>query len=194
MENKFINELNIKERFKYFSFFIFLIPLFMSSQNETQRFNLIKTFDGIEIRYYPPSTMIKYVSDNNSGFRYLFNYISGKNSLNQKISMTTPVHIEKLSNNKSSMEFVLPSKIKIDSAPLPFDKGLELYLSEGQYYGVIKYSGYTSFEKEKKFAEELKQKLINNNIKISGSSKVLVYNSPYKFFNRKNEIILPIIY
>ena len=108
--------------------------------------------------------------------------------------MTTPVHIEKLSNNKSSMEFVLPSKIKIDSAPLPFDKGLELYLSEGQYYGVIKYSGYTSFEKEKKFAEELKQKLINNNIKISGSSKVLVYNSPYKFFNRKNEIILPIIY
>ena len=46
MENKFINQLNIKERFKYFSFFIFLIPLFMSSQNETQRFNLIKTFDG----------------------------------------------------------------------------------------------------------------------------------------------------
>ena len=113
----------------------------MSSKNETQRFNLIKTFDGIEIRYYPPSTMIKYISDNNSGFRYLFNYISGKNSLNQKISMTTPVHIEKLGNNKSSMEFVLPSKIKIDSAPLPFDKGLELYLSEGQYYGVIKYSG-----------------------------------------------------
>ena len=166
----------------------------MSSQNETQRFDLIKTFDGIEIRYYPPSTMIKYVSDNNSGFRYLFNYISGKNSLNQKISMTTPVHMEKLNNNKSSMEFVLPSKIKIDSAPLPFDKGLELYLSEGQYYGVIKYSGYTSFEKEKKFTEELKQKLINNNIKVSGGSKVLVYNSPYKFFNRKNEIILPIIY
>ncbi|MBU79047.1 MAG: hypothetical protein CMD29_02845 [Flavobacteriales bacterium] len=194
MENKFINLFNIKERFKYFSFFIFLIPLFMCAQSETQRFDLIKTFEGVEIRYYPPSTMIKYVSDNNSGFGYLFNYISGKNSLNQKISMTTPVHMQKLSDNKSSMEFVLPSKIKIDSAPQPENKDLELYLSEGQYYGVIKYSGYTSFEKEKKFTEELKQKLISNNIKVTGGSKILVYNSPYKFFNRKNEIILPIIY
>ena len=112
----------------------------MSSQSETQRFDLIKTFEGVEIRYYPPSTMIKYVSDNNSGFGYLFNYISGKNSLNQKISMTTPVHMQKLSNNKSSMEFVLPSKTNIDTNKKPENKDLELYLSKEKYNGVIKYT------------------------------------------------------
>ena len=38
------------------------------------------------------------------------------------------------------------------------------------------------------------QKLLEKNIEIIGREKVLVYNSPYKFFNRRNEIIIPINY
>ena len=40
--------------------------------------------------------------------------------------------------------------------------------------------------------DELKDKLIQNKIEISGEPTVLVYNSPYKVFNRRNEIIIPI--
>ncbi len=195
MVSNFIYKNIAKERLKSLSFFIFFIPLFMNSQYETQYFDLIKRLDnGIEIRYYPPSTMIKYTSNSNNGFRYLFNYISGKNSLNQKISMTTPVHMEKINDAQSSMEFVLPSKISIDSAPIPTNSNVKLYQSIGQHYAVISYGGYTSLEKEKRFLGELKEYLIKNKIDISGNSKILVYNSPYKFFNRKNEIILPIVY
>lgn len=174
---------------------IFLSPITMFSQYETQKFDSVSSFDGIEIRYYPPSMMIKYDGDKNSnrGFGSLFRYISGSNDLNQKISMTTPVHMQK-NNNNSSMEFVLPSNFTPDSAPKPSDSSLQLYQSASQHYAVIKYGGYTNSEKENKFSKELISKLNLNSIEIIGDPKVLVYDSPYKFINRTNEIIIPINY
>ncbi len=174
---------------------IFLSPITMFSQYETQKFDSVSSFDGIEIRYYPPSMMIKYDGDKNSnrGFGSLFRYISGSNDLNQKISMTTPVHMQK-NNNNSSMEFVLPSNFTPESAPKPSNSSLQLYQSTSQYYAVVKYGGYTNSEKENKFSKELISKLNLNSIKIIGDPKVLVYDSPYKFINRTNEIIIPINY
>ena len=174
---------------------IFLSPITMFSQYETQKFDSVSSFDGIEIRYYPPSMMIKYDGDKNSnrGFGSLFRYISGSNDLNQKISMTTPVHMQK-NNSNSSMEFVLPSNFTPDSAPKPSNSSLQLYQSTSQHYAVIKYGGYTNSEKENKFSKELISKLNLNSIEIIGDPKVLVYDSPYKFINRTNEIIIPINY
>ena len=37
-----------------------------------------------------------------------------------------------------------------------------------------------------------KEVLKNNNISYTDAPIVLVYNSPYAFFNRKNEILFPI--
>ena len=42
--------------------------------------------------------------------------------------------------------------------------------------------------------KKIKSKLLKQNIQIIGKEKILVYNSPYKFFNRRNEIIIPINY
>ena len=47
-------------------------------------------------------------------------------------------------------------------------------------------------EKELNYISKLRDKLIQNKIEISGEATVLVYNSPYKVFNRRNEIIIPI--
>ena len=47
-------------------------------------------------------------------------------------------------------------------------------------------------EKELNHISELKDKLIQKKIEISGEPTVLVYNSPYKVFNRRYEIIIPI--
>ena len=107
--------------------------------------------------------------------------------------MTTPVHMQK-NNNNSSMEFVLPSNFTPESAPKPSNSSLQLYQSTSQYYAVVKYGGYTNSEKENKFSKELISKLNLNSIKIIGDPKVLVYDSPYKFINRTNEIIIPINY
>ena len=73
MENSFLKLLLI------------IYPFLVYPQYETQQFELISDFDGIEIRYYPPSMMVKH--NGNNGFRNLFGYISGKNDLKKKISM-----------------------------------------------------------------------------------------------------------
>ena len=49
-----------------------------------------------------------------------------------------------------------------------------------------------SEKKEDKMIRILKSKLEENNIIFSDDFEVLVYQSPYKFLNRKNEIIVSI--
>jgi len=175
----------------FLKLFLLIYPFLVYPQYETQQFELISDSDGIEIRYYPPSMMIKH--NGNNGFRNLFGYISGKNDLKKKISMTTPVH---MTQNKmgSSMEFVLPKKFNPENAPKPNNSKLELYQSKAEYFASIKYGGYSNLEKENIFTRELITKLRNKNILINGEPKVLIYNSPYRFINRTNEILIPIIY
>jgi hypothetical protein len=104
--------------------------------------------------------------------------------------MTTPVYMER--GEISSMAFVLPKKFSKNNAPLPIDKSLNVFEKESGYFAAIRYSGYTNSEKELNYISKLRDKLIQNKIEISGEPTVLVYNSPYKVFNRRNEIIIPI--
>ncbi len=159
-----------------------------------QPYKIIENIAGSEIRYYPAVMMAKHKSKNpGKGFGKLFNYISGNNNTETKIAMTTPVHIKK-SQAENSMTFVLPKKFNINNAPLPNDNSLEVFEGGKGYFAAIKYSGYTNESKEKVFAEKLKSVLKELDIKVSGEPVILVYNSPYKLINRRNEIIIPVIY
>ena len=161
------------------------------AQIESQDYKIIQSFNDVEIRLYSPVMLAKYSSKNSgSGFGKLFRYISGNNSQNIKIAMTTPVYMER--GEISSMAFVLPKKFSKNNAPLPIDKSLDVFEKESGYFAAIRYSGYTNVEKELNHISELKDKLIQNKIEIAGEPTVLVYNSPYKVFNRRNEIIIPI--
>ena len=71
---------------------LFLFFNLMAQQYETQYFEIIKTLDSAQIRYYPSVMKIK--ATNNKGFNALFGYISGKNETGQKIAMTTPVYTQ----------------------------------------------------------------------------------------------------
>jgi len=182
--------------YKYnFFLVLFFISIISMSQYETQEYELISNLDEIEIRYYPSSIMVKYIDDQNlnRGFNYLFRYISGGNDLNKKIKMTTPVHMER-GDEKSSMEFVLPRELSFKNTPKPINSEVKVYESKNLFYAAISYSGYTNADKEKTVIKKIKSKLFEKNIEIIGKEKVLVYNSPYKFFNRRNEIIIPINY
>ena len=183
---------NYKYKFFLVLFFISIISM---SQYETQEYELISNLDEIEIRYYPSSIMVKYIDDQNlnRGFNYLFRYISGGNDLSKKINMTTPVHMER-GEKKSSMEFVLPREFNLKNVPKPINSEVEIYEAKNLFYASFSYSGYTNPSKEEVIIKKIKSKLIEQNIQIIGQEKILVYNSPYKFFNRKNEIIIPINY
>lgn len=174
--------------------FFILLSFYTMAQTETQSYEVLKNIAGCEIRFYPPVMMAKYTSDNGrSGFGKLFKYISGNNDGETKISMTTPVHMEK-SESENSMAFVLPKSFNKENAPKPNDASLVVYESDSRHYAAIEYSGYTDEVKEKENTDKLKKILNEQNIEIVGDSKILVYNSPYKIVFRRNEILIPISY
>lgn len=92
------------------------------------------------------------------------------------------------------MTFVLPRKFTGDNTPQPNDTSLSVFEDKGGYFAAIKYSGYTSTIKEKQHTEILQKLLQKENIISSGSPKILLYDSPYKVINRRNEILIPITF
>jgi hypothetical protein len=180
------SESTISKKFISVVFLVFTLKsITLMAQYETQSYEVIKKIEGGEIRFYPPSMKIK--APKSGGFSYLFKYISGNNSEKKKIAMTTPVYMD-----QGSMEFVLPKKFDPQNTPLPSNPSVEVYESESGHYAAFSYSGYSNSKKEEVIFEKAKTILKKNNINFENKPLVLVYNSPYHFFNRKNEILIPI--
>ena len=163
----------------------------MAQQTETQSYDVIEKHDNIEIRYYPPAAkvMSKGKIGGNTNFRNLFNYISGSNSKNEKISMTTPVYMKNDKENQI-MEFVLPKKFNDKEIPIPVNNNLEVYKSKEGTYASIRYSGYNDREKQLLYTEKLLIKLKDFGRDIIGTPIFLSYDAPYKFYNRRNEVLI----
>ena len=128
----------------FFRLHIFIIILFTYSHAmayEESSFNIVHQTDVYEIRHYADRLAVqaKYTNQNSS-FRNLFNYISGKNLASEKIKMTTPVTLFE-ENSEMIMQFYLPSKFTKQSAPIPNDSRVKLRTIEEGYFAVIKYSG-----------------------------------------------------
>ena len=60
------------------------------------------------------------------------------------------------------------------------------------YFAAIRYGGYSNPEKVQRFTQQLKKILAQENKKIIGHALVLSYDAPYKFYNRRNEILFEI--
>ena len=102
---------------------LFVLPLLiMSADYETQKYDVVLKENNFEIRYYPPAIKAKVLSENgsNKNFMKLFKYISGNNSNNEKIAMTTPVYLSN-QNNTNAMEFVMPAKFNMENISKPND-------------------------------------------------------------------------
>ena len=161
----------------------------MAQQYETQSFDLIKKVDEAEIRFYPPAMKIR--SSRKNGFGALFGYISGRNSRDQKIAMTTPVYLGKNKDNEM-MEFVLPRSIDKSNAPEPLSEKVEVYESRSGYYIAHSFGGYAFDWAVNRVRKNLEEIAFRNKIKLIGDPFVLVYDSPYKIINRKNEVLFEV--
>ncbi|MDA9284934.1 heme-binding protein [Flavobacteriaceae bacterium] len=173
-----------------------LFPLFMFTQTyETQKYNLIDKSDDFEIRYYPKSIKARVIStsDSNNNFRKLFSYISGNNNTNEKIAMTTPVYMNSDSNG-NSMDFVMPSEFNLSNIHKPNDKDVKIIESKAGYFATLKYGGYSNSFKVEANTNKLYKILKGKNIDFIGEPSYVSYNSPFKFFSRRNEIIIQINY
>ena len=172
---------------------------------EEPKFTIIKKTDVYEVRLYEARTVAEVTyGGEDSGFRVLFDYISGANKDIQEIQMTVPVTQSKEidmtapvtqseNNGQMVMRFFLPSNYSKQNAPKPTDKRVQIIdLSEG-YFAVISYSGFASHSNFIKHHEELKAAIYRDDLVATGPPLKATYNSPFTPpFLRRNEAMYPL--
>tara|TARA_B100000427_G_scaffold94907_1_gene78178 strand:- start:2059 stop:2622 length:564 start_codon:yes stop_codon:yes gene_type:complete len=174
---------------------ILMIP-FLSFSQDDNHYKIVKKIEEIEIREYNPLLFASYVNnsefnDRSSSFRVLANYIFGSNERNEEIAMTSPVVIKLFNNNE--MLFRMPEKYSKQNIPKPNNENIKFTETYSTQKAVIKYSGYSNTDKENEKIKELTKLLAKHNIKHNNEFELFVYDPPYKFFNRKNEISVKIL-
>jgi len=167
------------------------------AQTEQQRFNIISKHDDIEIRNYEPAiyasvTLPTNTNEQSSSFRILAGYIFGGNDKKQKIAMTAPVHMHRndINGDKSlTMRFVMPDKYSIEDLSKPNDSRIEITNSGEKKFAAISFTGYNNDSKFLLNSNKLKKFLDSKNISYVDNPIYLGYDPPYKFWNRRNEVL-----
>ncbi|TVQ17202.1 MAG: heme-binding protein [Bacteroidetes bacterium] len=169
-------------------------------QTEHQPYTPVQQFPGFEVRYYPEAILASVYSSAKSyreltspGFNTLAGYIFGGNDAGKKIAMTAPVHMD-IHESGSRMSFVIPSGYEMEDLPIPDNAAVKIERSQPGYVAAITFGGYASDEKILEEGEKLRKYLKQNNIQWEGNFRFLGYNSPYKFWNRRNEVVVNIIW
>ena len=161
-----------------------------SKTEKAKKYELIDIHNTVEIRKYKKLIYASYTPDNkedrNNSFQTVANFIFGNNSSGEKISMTSPVIIK--THNNYEMGFIMPEEYNMKNIPIPNNKKIKIYEEPSSIKATISYSGYSNKKVEEKKIRELKNELEKQKIKFENDFEILVYNSPYKIFNRKNEI------
>tara|TARA_B100001250_G_scaffold74574_2_gene60950 strand:+ start:4866 stop:5432 length:567 start_codon:yes stop_codon:yes gene_type:complete len=178
---------------------ILLVIIYAFSKTEaeiTDQYEVLKKIKTVEIRKYKESVNASYYSEiedeRNNYFRSLASYIFGENNKNESISMTSPVTMRLY--GKKEMIFRMPAKYTLESLPIANNPNIDFFVIPACTKAAIGYSGYSNKRKERKKINELKEILLENNITHNDNFEALVYNSPYKILNRRNEITININY
>ena len=88
----------------------------------------------------------------------------------------------------------MPLDVHQRGAPEPMGKNVSLRITEPRYVAAIRYGGYTNASKEATHTKRLMKALEDNSIEAKGAVEFLGYDSPYKFYNRRNEVMVEIAY
>jgi hypothetical protein len=178
-----------------------IMSIFTSkAQTEQQQYEVKMDFQEFEVRYYPEailasvySTADSYREVSSPGFNALAGYIFGGNSSGEKIAMTAPVHME-IKESGSSMSFVMPSKYSMEDLPDPNNAYVKLEKTTPVYMAAVRFGGYANNDRILDYSNKLADMLIEQNIRFVGDFKYFGYNSPYKVVNRRNEVVVEIIW
>lgn len=164
---------------------------------ETAPYKVVRKDGGIELREYDTLHLAKVsmpTSDRRSknmdgGFMKLFRFIDGQNERDEKISMTTPVIIER-GEKESSMSFVMPQKSVAKGLPVP--KG-EVKLDQIPAVKIValRFSGVSNSTKEAAQLAVLQAWAAKEGIMVEGTPLFAFYDPPWTLgFMRRNEVLL----
>ena len=193
-----------------FSVFLIAILAYLTASvpamsYEEPEYSIVKKTDVYEVRQYKKRTVAEVIyGEEDSGFRVLFDYISGANKGSKEVEMTIPVTQSKeidmtvpvtqsTTDGKMSMRFFLPMQYSKQNAPEPNDERVRIIDLPAEYFAVISYSGFASDGNFEEHYTELKAALDKDGIVIKGPPIKATYNSPFTPpFLRRNEAMYPL--
>jgi len=189
-----------------------LAVLPLSSQAiEEPEYEVIRTFDNVELRRYAPYVVAEVVLDSSAedagsqAFPILAGYIFGKNKGEKTFAMTAPVTqtaapmrmemtapvTQAVVAGGVRVQFVLPKGVTLATAPEPIDPRVQLRVEPAATWAVIRYSGTWSQANFLEHLNELKSALHAAGVATQGEPVLARYNPPYTpWFLRRNEIWL----
>ena len=159
-----------------------------SISHAAAKFATIKKTDIYEVRRYEKRTVAEVTyGEEDSGFRVLFDYISGANKGANEIDMTIPVTqseeivmtvpvTQSSAGGKMSMRFFLPKKYSKQNAPEPTDKRISIIELPEEYFAVISYSGFASDSNVEEHHKELEVALKQDGFVTKGPPVRVTYN------------------
>jgi effector-binding domain-containing protein len=172
---------------------------------EEPEYSIVKKTDVYELRQYKKRTVAEVTyGEEDSGFRVLFDYISGANKGSKEVEMTIPVTQSKeidmtvpvtqsTTDGKMRMRFFLPMQYSRQNAPEPNDERVRIIDLPAEYFAVISYSGFASDGNFEEHYTELKAALDKDGMVIKGPPIKATYNSPFTPpFLRRNEAMYPL--
>lgn len=142
----------------------------------------------LSIREYPALKIARTRGAENGGsFMRLFRYIGGANEKGEKISMTTPVLME-----KSTMSFVLPESHQ-KQAPRAGDAAVEIATLPARRVAVCSYSGQPEGPGRAQAMDQLREWLRARKLAWVEEPVYAVYDGPFTLpAQRLNEVMLPL--
>jgi hypothetical protein len=155
-----------------------------------------KTF---EVRLYEPHIVAETVVDGEfdgagkKSFNRLFKYITGNNTSQQKISMTSPVGQQQDASGDWAVSFMMPENYTMATLPEPKDPLVVLKQVPSSYVAAARYSGAWSEKRYLHHKELLDAWVAENKFSVDGETMWARYDAPYKpWFLRRNEVLIPI--
>jgi len=187
-----------RQYYLLFTFILVITECFKVGAEEA-KYKVVENEDKFEVRDYALQIVAETTVEGSledagdKAFSRLFKYISGNNSLNSKIAMTSPVGQQK-SGDKWLVSFVMPQVYTMKNLPKPKDSRISLRQIPARRMAAIRYSGFWSEERYLKNKSELKVWMKRKGLIGIGNPIWARYNSPYSlWFMRRNEVLIQLV-
>lgn len=199
------------------SFILSGCSVFGVSSTKEAKYQTVYKDKVFSVRNYEPVMIAEvtlpgktYAQVSGKAFSMLFQYISGKNSTqgeiamttpvvsqqtssSEKISMTTPVLVDSKTKDAWTMAFVLPEKYTPKNTPKPLNSEVKIFERPEMKVAVIQFSGTLTPDSKAKNMDKLRTWAKSKNYVLTGKAIYASYDPPWtlpKF--RRNEVQIKI--
>ena len=165
----------------------------MRAGYDSAPYRVVRRDGRFELRDYPSLVWVETpMRGADDSFMRLFRFIGGKNSAQQKISMTTPVFMVGETTN-ATMAFVMPKGMSAKQTPTPNEPNLSVREVGGGRFAVLRFRGGRNEKNETRAQADLRTWLVGEKIKSEGGPIFGYFDPPWTpSFLRRNEVMLRI--